>query len=81
MKQSQESQSVQQNRLQKQRQEAILYLSELSKKSPIGHYLLNCILCGKDSQGKSRCKKHQQKYNDYFYETNQDFLASFKDQF
>lgn len=73
-------QNQRQNQFELEKQKALNWLRELGAKTPLKPYLLNCLVCGKDSEGKIRCKKHQQEYGDVFFDSTEKFLAIFKDQ-
>lgn len=65
---------------QAQKAQAIHWLAGLQTASPLGKYLLNCIICGKSSEGKLRCKKHKQEYDAVFFDTNENFYKTFGNQ-
>lgn len=66
--------------LRAEKQRALVWLDNLSKKTPLGRYLKGCLICGKDSDGGIRCKKHQKEYNEVFFASTQEFLKVFGDQ-
>lgn len=72
--------ATQQKEALKQQRQALIWLEDLSKKTPLGAYLKKCLVCERDSEAKLRCKKHKNEYSEVFFETPHEFLAIFKDQ-
>lgn len=66
--------------LKAERERALAWLTDLAGKTPLGRYLTACLVCGKDSEGRTRCEKHQKEYNEVFFEDNQKFMEVFKGQ-
>lgn len=64
----------------RQKRQALAWLNNIAPKTPIGRWMNQCFICGKDSDGLSRCKKHDQEYSDVFFKTTQEFLAIFQGQ-
>lgn len=64
----------------RQKQQALAWLNKTAQLTPLGKWMNQCFICGKDSDGQSRCKKHDQEYSDVFFKNTQEFLAIFKGQ-
>lgn len=60
--------------------ERLQKLRALAATSPLKPYVLGCIVCGADSDGAIRCKKHKKRYNSIWYEEVTDFVKLFEGQ-
>lgn len=65
---------------QEQKKKALAWLDGLAKTSRLGRYLRNCIVCGKDSEGIIRCKRHYGDYEKVFFKNTEEFLKIFAGQ-